>query len=74
MDKKLQQGKSNLKIPRCTICKKEIENVSEQYAQNEHKTYFQCPKCERVWMYDDRNKKAARYHHIKTRKEKEASK
>ena len=52
---------SKLKIPRCTICKKEIENVSELYEHDKHKKYFQCPECKRVWVYDDRNGKAARY-------------
>ena len=51
---------SKLKIPRCTICKKEIENISEQYTHEKYETYLQCPKCKRVWKCDDRTKKVAR--------------
>ena len=60
-ESKIKRKESNLKIPRCTICKKEIEDISEQYAQDKHKKYFQCPECERVWVYDDRDRKAVRY-------------
>ena len=59
-ESKLKREKSKLKIPRCTICKKEIENISEQYEHDKHETYLQCPECKRVWKCDDRTKKVAR--------------